>query len=229
MLWYKAWLETRWRMALIAAVLAFVLFQVATHSQKSMDGVAMLTSLQFMWMIIPLSMAGAGVRTENPFRAVKGIQGSIYYTMSLPVSRLQLLAVRAGVGLAETGLLIAVGIGMAAAAFPAVRMIPVNEAASYVMTIFVCGLSGFGISTLYATFLDQQWQAMASMLTFFLARGTIFGLDGARWSRFDFFRVMGEASPLVTHGMPWVAMGVSLIVAAICFAGAVKVEEARQY
>lgn len=230
MLWYKAWLETRWRVLMLIAVIVFILSQVGLHSKPPLRAAALLNSLQFMWMIAPLSLAGSGVRSEAPFRAVRGIQGSTYFTLSLPVSRFRLLCVRAGIGLLETAGVIVVGRFMAAAAFPAVRQqIAIADGIGYAATVFVCGLSAFGISTVFATLLDQQWQAFAAMLTYFFARALVFGLDGLQASRFDFFRVMGNASPLFTHSIPWTAMGVSLGIGVLCLLAAAKVEQVRQY
>jgi len=227
MLWYKAWLETRWRALLLIAIILIILFSV--HARSPQAQAAALNSLQFMWMIAPLSLAGSGVRSESPFQPVRGIAGSMYFTMSLPVSRLRLLGVRAGMGALETAGVIVIGCGAAAAAFPAVRQIALPDAIAYTLTIFVCGLAAFGLSTVLATFLDQQWQGFAATLGYLAARALTFGFDGTRAPRFDFYLAMGNGSPLFTHSVPWAAMGLSAAIGAVCFLAAARVEQARQY
>ena len=230
MLWYKAWRETRLRVLLMFAVVIFILFQVHQHVPLNRQNWASL-QLQFMWMIIPLSLAGSGVRAEAPFRPVKGLQGSMYFTLSLPVNRLRLLYVRSAVGLLEAAGLVAIGCCLAVLAFPGLReQITMADGVAYALTVFVCGFSAFGLSTILATFLDQQWQGMVAMATYFVARSVTFGLNGDPTSplaRFDFFRAMGTATTL--HSMPWVAMATSAAVGLACYLAAMKVELSRQY
>lgn len=40
---------------------------------------------------------------------------------------------------------------------------------------------------------------------------------------------MSDASPLITHKLPWPAMAVSLIVSAILFFTALKIVQTREY
>jgi hypothetical protein len=233
MLWYKAWLETRLRVLLVVAVILFVLYQVHTHSGPHRRGAELLGQLWFLWLITPMGFAGSGVRTESPFRVVRHIQGSQYFTLSLPVSRLRLLAARTAVGLAEVAGVIAAGCCLAALVFPEVRTeITLTEGIGYALTVFACGLAAFGISTVLATFLDQQWQAFAAIFALFSGRWLIFGMAGtpsSPLSRFDFFWAMGAGSPLNTHAIPWLAMCASAGVGAVCFLAAMRIEQARQY
>jgi hypothetical protein len=229
MLWYKAWLETRLRVLLLIAVNLFVMFQIYSHATSKLTAPGLLNSLEFMWAVIPLTLAGSGIRPEAPFRAMKGIQGSMYYTLSLPVSRLRLFAVRSGCGALEFLGIIVLTSCLAAAAIPSVRtQISLNDGLGYALTIFLCGAAGFGISTMFATFLDQQWQGFASMFVVFSGRW-LFGLVGKAPLSFDFYRAMGNASPLVTHTLPFAAMGVSVGIGAVCLLAAITVERIRQY
>jgi hypothetical protein len=229
MLWYKAWLETRLRVLLIFSVILFVLYQVHSHGGSSLSAPSLLNSLEFVWVISFMTFAGSGIRPESPFRMVKGIQGSMYYTLSLPVSRLRLLLVRATVGILEIAGLIAAAICIAALAAPEMRaQVTAADGIRYALTVLLCSSAAFGVSTLFATFLDQQWQAFASMFVIFLSRW-LFTQYGKHPSPYDFYRAMGTASPLVTHALPWTAIGVSVAIGAACFMTAIKVEQIRQY
>jgi hypothetical protein len=43
------------------------------------------------------------------------------------------------------------------------------------------------------------------------------------------FGFLGGASPLVTHTLPWPAMGISLCVSLILFLAALRIVESREY
>src|SRR5260370_17949501 len=47
-------------------------------------------------------LGGAGIVTQPSLQATKGFHGSTLFTLSLPVSRLRLLAVRASIGWLES-------------------------------------------------------------------------------------------------------------------------------
>ena len=52
-------------------------------------------------MLGAIMLAGAGIKTKLGFQQIKGMHGSMHYTLSMPVTRTRLLAVRVAVGLAE--------------------------------------------------------------------------------------------------------------------------------
>jgi len=99
MLWHKGWLETRYRLLF---VLGFIgLFQGLIHkagdTPQGIYGVLQFSVPTLVVMACAL-LAGAGVATQPSFVASKGIHGSTLFTLSLPVSRLRLLSIRAAVG-----------------------------------------------------------------------------------------------------------------------------------
>src|SRR5580704_6272504 len=108
MLWYKGWFETRFRILL---ALAFGIFFVAVmHNANPKTPAAEQGAagvLAFYWAIAPFLLAGAGIRTQPSFQANKGLHGSMYFTLSMPISRFRLLAVRAALGMIETSVVIA--------------------------------------------------------------------------------------------------------------------------
>src|SRR5262245_41509538 len=102
MLWMKYWMETRWR--LLSAVGVFVLLVFVLRSQQlgaqpSTRGV--VGFFAFVYVMQAVTLAGTGIKTQAPFQMGKGLHGSMHFTLSLPVSRLHLLATRATVGLLE--------------------------------------------------------------------------------------------------------------------------------
>ena len=123
MLWKKAWLETRWRFSFM---LGFALLTILMGEQggglHSAENARNLMRLQWVISIVAaINLAGAGIRTQSPFRAKAGLHGSTNYTLSMPVSRFRLLAVRAVLGLLETVAVVIFMIVSAWRLFPLVR------------------------------------------------------------------------------------------------------------
>jgi len=222
MLWYKAWLETRWRTLLFMSIMLFSLFQA--HFQGHLTpGPGILFALPVFWLIFPAALAGSGIATESPFQPAKGTQGSIYFTLSLPIGRLRLLAGRALFGLAEVFAVIVVVSLVTAVAFPEIRnAVTLADACRYGITIWLCCSGTYGLSTFFSTFLNQQWQIWATMGTVFLSR-LLIGSD------LFIFRAMAQESPLITHTLPLAAMAASLGIGAAFFLAAARVVQTRQY
>src|SRR5579863_7446624 len=113
MLWHKGWLETRFR--LLFALGFGASYCIAIHAIKAPDGpsvgkpilgVAIMMTIAVAAFSIMLS--GAGIATQPSFQATKGLHGSTLFTLSLPVSRFQLLATRACLGWLESALAIGI-------------------------------------------------------------------------------------------------------------------------
>jgi hypothetical protein len=98
MLLWKAWIETRWRLA-AAFVLPAAILCVNIGSSHSETNP--ITGIAWLLLVSPVFLAGCGVIPQAPFGFPDGLAGSVYFTLSLPVSRLRLFAVRAVVGYVE--------------------------------------------------------------------------------------------------------------------------------
>ena len=104
-------------------------------------------------------LAGAGINTQPTFQATKGLHGSTLFTLSLPVSRLRLLTVRAGMGWLEmAGAILAWCYGCWLI-LPVVRgSVSAVDMLKYVVVLIVCVSSLYFLSVLLGTFLDDQWR-----------------------------------------------------------------------
>ncbi len=187
-----------------------------------------LDSLSFFWLLASLTLAGNGIRTESSLRAVKSIEGSLFFTLSLPVSRLKLFSSRVIFGMLVTAGIIVTIIGVTVLIFPEVRaQANAADALSYALTVLSCSTAEYSLSTLVSTFLDQQWQVFVAMIV----------LYGLRWlsgngglpPSLDLFHAIGSGSPLLTHALPWPAIAFSLSVTAICLAAAAAVIQRKEY
>lgn len=226
MLWYKAWLETRWRALMPLVMILFVIVQIRLGPGKIHSRPDQAPGAIFL-LFAPLMLAGSGIKTEPVFQPIKGLHGSMYFTLSLPVSRRRLLGVRTGVGMLETAAIIVLGC-VAGGMFPELRGdASLADGLKYAVTVLLCCTGFYGLSTLLATFLDQVWQVWGSFAAVFLTRWLFSTI--ALPQSLDVFRAMGDSSPLITHMLPWAAMGVSLGAGALFFLAALRVVQTREY
>jgi hypothetical protein len=229
MLWYKGWLETRYRLLFVIAYAGLMLTFLHPHrnSPQGVNGIIRF-SMPALVMGICTLLAGAGVATQPTLTVSKGIHGSTLFTLSLPVTRFRLLAVRAGIGWLE-------GIGLIGAfccelwlMSPALRvMVTGAEMFRYAGALIACASAIYCLSVLLGTFLDDQWRVWCT----FMGSGTLWWLSThARFPAFvDIFRGMSEGSPLISHTMPWGPMSFSVGLAAVLFFAALKVVQSREY
>ena len=156
-------------MLLPLAMILFALFASHNKGQLLPGPKSVQNALPFFWLILPLTIAGAGINTEAPFRVLKGLNGSTGFTLSLPVSRSRLFATRVVFGFSATAGMIVTACCVAWLAFPEVRAsVSPNDGLRYLAAVLVCSFAGLGLSTLFASFLDQQIQTIASMGCIFL-------------------------------------------------------------
>jgi hypothetical protein len=223
MLWMKAWLEMKWRLLFgLGLSLAVVLSMSAPQNRQGMTGIL------FLFMFAPVYLAGSGIQTQAAFRATRGLHGSTFFTLSLPVSRLRLLAIRVGLGMAATTGVIAIVICIVWLRFPIVRGdSTLADLIKLVATAIVCTACFHFLSVTLSTLLDDVWRLFASMIAISAVWWTVGRLSLPPSANiFDF---LGNASPLVTHTFPWPAMVISVAASVILFVAALKVVQAREY
>jgi ABC-2 type transport system permease protein len=235
MLWYKGWLETRFRLAFALGIWSLItIFQYSHRSaaQASNPKGAILglitISVPFLVVIVCGMLAGAGIATQPSVVATKGLHGSTLFTLSLPVSRVRLLAVRAGVGWLAATAALAILCAEMWFVSPSLRAIATGaEMFQYVGIVIACASAIYFLAVLLATFLDDQWRVWGTMI-----------LSGGLWwlsvhsyipASADIFRAIGKNSSLIAHTIPWTAMATSIGLAAILFFAALKIAQAREY
>jgi ABC-2 type transport system permease protein len=235
MLWYKGWLETRFKLLFTLGFTIFLLFfqhsvaSAAPHRGAKNLVVGFVTlSNPFLVVMVCALLAGAGVITQPSFQATKGLHGSTFFTLSLPVSRLRLLAVRSGIGWLE--LVGVIGVLCCGMWFimPAYRAMSTPiEMLAYAGTLIATASFFYYLSVLLATFLDDQWRVWGSMIAY-----ALLGWLSVRAPlpvAANIFRAMRDGSPLVAHTVPWTTAALSLGLAAILFFAALKIVQAREY
>ncbi len=245
MLFYKGWMETRVRLLFVLAFYAVCFGFLAVvkpppsspfAAMSAPDQVRAIIRLGFATYAVAtacLQLAGAGITTQSSFQQSKGLEGSTLFTLSLPVSRFRLLAVRAGLGWLETAGFLAALCGVMWTAFSPLRAnfkppgFDPEEMAGYAATLIVCSLAIYAVPMLLATFLDDAGRMFASVPVF-VALWWLYNHTPLPAS-VNIFRAMGEGSPLVTHTMPWPAMAFSVGLAATLFFAALKIVQRQEY
>jgi len=167
MLWYKAWLETRWRFVFLTGLILLVWLlplwlpsHLAIPVSRQWFGLQLESALLSVFAAIYL--AGAGINTQTMYAATSGFHGSMLFTLSLPVSRRRLLFVRAGLGAILTCILV---IGMAVyVLFHRPEATSALQALSYIGGAVVCAMAVYSLSVFLACVLDELWQFMGACL-----------------------------------------------------------------
>jgi hypothetical protein len=229
MLWYKGWLETRFK--LLGALIWVSWFLGAEYSRglKTLAGLmALAVGATFIAALTPIILAGAGINTQPAFQATKGLHGSTLFTLSLPVSRLRLLITRAALGwLVLTGMIGVMCCGMWIL-FPLLRAATTAaQMLEYTAALLACASGFYSIGVLLATFLDDLWRTYGGVIALAALWGLFYKTPLP--ASVNVFRAMGEGSPLIAHTVPWTAMGLSLGLAAILFSAALKIVRIREY
>jgi hypothetical protein len=229
MLWYKGWLETRFR---IVVGLAFGLFSIFTlHNENPVSTAALegaMGVLALYWAIIPALSAGAGIRTQAAFRATKGLHGSTYFTLSMPVSRTRLVAVRAALGMLETAGLVACLCGVAWLAVPAFRTVfTSSQLLAYWVAVCFCTSGFYSMSVLLAACLEEPWSIWSTIAAIFALRWVLPKISAL--PSVDLFQAMGKSSPLFTHTFPWASMGISVGAAVVLLFITMRVVQVQEY
>ncbi|MBV9267610.1 MAG: hypothetical protein JO061_15690 [Acidobacteriaceae bacterium] len=226
----KGWLETRWRLlyGLAIPLITLLLPRVTAGADSVKDASTFMVVLAFFGVFNAAYLGGAGIRTQSPFAAMKGLHGSTYYTLSLPVSRMRVISVRVALGLLEFAAVVAAAYIGFWLLLPAARgNSTLFDLFELIVTAVACSACFYFASVLLATFLDDPWQPFGGV---FLA--IVVWLGASRLSigpRFNVFGFAGAASPLITHTIPWPAIAISFICCAVLFVVALRIADRREY
>jgi hypothetical protein len=174
-------------------------------------------------------LAGAGIKTQTAgFRPSKGLHGSMYYTLTLPVTRSRLLGVRATLGLAEMAVMHAIVCWTAWLVRPAIRLnVAPSDMFRHGVATFFCVGALYSLGVFFATFLDDAYQALATVLSL-LAFIVIINRVALPPS-FNFLLVLSQASPLITHTMPWAGIGALLALSSMLLLLSLWIIQNREY
>jgi hypothetical protein len=194
MLWYKAWLDTRWRFLTgLAVLLCTALANTLGYSSVPAilktaigSGVDSWLTREFDW-VMQLSGSFRGYVWANlvrlnllhlliVFAVLLGADGTLsqrtgaVFTLSLPVSRRRLCAVRAATDLSELLLLALIPMAAIAMAAPYVgQSYPLADVLVYSISLFAGAAVFYTVALLLATVFDDRWRPILGTLAVVIA------------------------------------------------------------
>jgi len=229
MLWKKGWYETRIRLLFVLAVVVVIAVLTMDPAPAAAGSGPLVGATTIPAMLAALLLAGAGVKTQlGGLQRSKGLHGSMYYTLSLPVKRTRLFNVRVSLGLAETAGILVLTWSALWLVNPAIRLsaTPFDMFKQGVVTFF-CVTVVYSLGVFFAAFLDDVYQHWA---TIFTVVGTFVILNRVPLpASMHAFLVLSLASPLNTHTMPWIAMAVLLGLSGMLLLIALKIVRSLEY
>lgn len=233
MLWKKGWYETRIRLLFVLAVLAVITVLTLGPPPAAAGFGPAIGATTLPAMTAALLLAGAGVKTQlGGLRRSKGLHGSMYYTLSLPVTRTRLFSVRVSLGLAEIAVIQVLTFSAILLVHPHPRAEALAPTAPFDLlkhgaVAFVCVTAVYSLGVFFSSFLDEVYQNWATVFT---VVGTIVILGRVSLPAWmQTFLILSLASPLNTHTMPWNAMAVLLGLSGMLLLIALKIVRSLEY
>ena len=235
MLWFKAWLETRWRFGLIVGMILLTwltplwLPAFGFHLPPGVPASRIWLGVHLGSLIInffaAIFLAGSGINTQTTYGATLGFDNSMLFTLSLPVSRRRRLFVRAGLGAIQTSLLVAILAGYTLLQRP--ESTSALQALAFLTRSIVCIMAVYSFAVLLACLLDELWQFMAGSLCWIVVLALGFKFNAI--SRISPLRGMSLVSYPLTAPMPWTPVVASLVFASICLYLSALVIQRKEY
>ena len=251
MLWQKSWLDTRWRFLIgFALMTCGAVFVIAFYARvrallpqlASLDAgggdlaqkIREAAELQktyrgFVWS---QWFRQTPTQTGTLFAILLGSGGLLsqgatgrLFTLSLPVSRAQLVGARAATGLAEWAAITIAPSLLIPLLSPAIgESYPFSMAIVHGICNFVGGAVFFGLAVLLSTMFDDVWRPLLIALAVAIVGGVVeLAIVGP--TRFGTFCLMTGRNYFVTGAVPWAGLVVNAaIAAALLYAASVALE-----
>lgn len=252
MLWYKAWLETRWRFLIGFGILtvlsiftarsypAFLdLLQLTPQvvdpdsvlGRRIAEGIALnstfkgyiwsqwfLKNLPQTWILFAALLGAGGLLAQVN-------RGEGLFTLSMPVSRTQIAAVRAGVCLGQLFVIALVPSLLVSAVAPTIgERFPIGDAIVHALCLFVAGSVFFSLSFLLSTIFHDVWRPFLIVLCLSVVEQTI-----RDTLQVGLYRLMSAERYFRGDGIPWLALAGAAGVTAIVLYGATRNLERRDF
>lgn len=231
MLWKKGWYETRTRVLIVLGIVVVITVLTMGPPPPAGAGLGPLVGATTIpAMLAALLLAGAGVKTQlGGLQRSKGLHGSMYYTLSLPVKRTRLFSVRVSLGLAETAGILVLTWSALWLVHPAggPNAPPPSDVFKQVVVTFFCVTAVYSLGVFFSAFLDEVYQHWATMFTIVGTFVILIRVPLPAWMQT--FLVLSLASPLNTHTMPWTAMAVLLGLSGMLLLIALKIVRSLEY
>ena len=238
MIWYKAWLESRWRFLICMALIATVVAADICQARLNMPRMGMqpdefgryvwkiyFTRFQLLWILSVLVLSMGGLMRERS-------TGTADFSLSLPVSRRLWMAVRGAMAMSQATVLALVPVLVVPVA---ARTIGLSysplEAAKFSILVLLTGLFVLALGILYSALFTGEYTAVAlGIATVFVMTVIVNPLAG----RYPFLGMTNGEHYLdgawhLANGWPLTAVFTKLLLAAILWETANRVTEKRSF
>jgi hypothetical protein len=224
------WIQTRWR--LLSPFFWSFLFMAMNFSGRHNIPASPARPpgmILLVWFIVSqftMVLAGNGVRSQSSIGFPEGLAESTRFTLALPVSRSQLLAVRGVFGWLEALAAAAILLPLTRALFPAVAAYaPPADFASFCLTTVIWMALPYSVALFFVTIMPEPLSFVIGGYALMLLLWLLHAVSPA----VDVFIYCFGTSPLVTHCIPWPQLATSVILSAIFFLGAIHLVRTREY
>jgi hypothetical protein len=174
-----------------------------------------------------MTLAGSGVKTQSAVGFPQGLAESTQFTLALPVSRMKLMAVRLAVGLLETFSVTLIAAGILWTLFPALRASTTPaDFVRAVLTTLIWLTAPYSAALLFETLLAEPLSFVLAGWSFALLAWFLHRVAPAA---VDIVRAFNQASPLITHRLPWTQMATMAGLSLLLFLSAVRIVRTREY
>jgi ABC-type transport system involved in multi-copper enzyme maturation permease subunit len=255
MLWHKAWLETRWRfvvaIVLLTVVAGFDVYEyviaqrmmplaesILSGGDRSPLGAALRDALSvqrefrgFIWyntfrdnltmmgVLFAVLLGCGGLLAEST-------KGSALFTLSLPVTRKQLLGARVGTGLAQCFAIAMVPPLVIPLLAPAVgQNFSVIDSLAHGLCLFFVGALFFSLASFLSTLFGDIWRPL--MIAVFIACVAAMAQFAA--PEFGLFKVMSGEGYFRTGSLPWMGLLTTAVLASALLYSAAETLERRDF
>lgn len=253
MLWYKAWLETRWRFLIgLAVLLVFACGAVFEYpsiarlnaSVSAIDAPGSLgriikeaaetqrTYRGFIWFqwyrqnLVQMWTILAVLLGSGGLLASSS--GSALFALSMPASRTRVVRVRAATALMELLVLALIPSLLIPLLSPVVgQHYGLGDTAVHSVSLFLTGSVFFSLAFLLSAVFDDFWRPMLITCAVALSQTLAGALVGLPFS--GMLRVMSAESYFRAGHVPWVGLALALIAGLLMLYAAVAIVERRDF
>jgi hypothetical protein len=238
MLWYKAWLETRSRfLVALCGSTALCAYHVYAGNREALPDTALSyynhvlhsghAELCLLWVLSVTLLIMGGLLREKA-------AGAAALTLSLPVSRTRLMAVRICVGLIQAiALAIFPWCAMLIVATATGKCYSVSQAWFHVVLLLGGGLIVFGIALLVSSFVEGEYTAPIVSLGIVLAMGFLFADRSPQGTNpivaLDGFRYLDRSTHLLVGPIPWMRLATNVCITAALILASLRAMNRREF
>ena len=256
MLWYKSWLETRWRFVIGLVILTMsACGSVAAYPQmlkllplaekiETSGALGRLVAesaelarsyrgyIWSQWFLqnMPQQWALFAVLIGTGGLLSQASGGGALFTLSLPATRGRVLGIRAATGLAELLVLAVIPSLVLPVLSPAIgQSFSAADALLHGLCMFVGGSVFFAFTVLLSTVFRDIWPPALIVLCGAIVLALVEQVFRDATSRFGLFRIMSGETYFRGGGLPWLGLAACAAVSAAVLIAAVKNLERQDF